>query len=160
MEITFASEKDIRSIHCIEQTCFPKLEAASEMEIRNRFLAFPENFLVAKMETEVVGFITGGTSNNTYLPDAFYHDPSLHDASGKYQTVFSLAVLPKYQNNGIASNLMKSFVSLASTRHKEGMILTCKEHLIPYYQKFGFDCKGVSKSLHGNTTWYDMFLKL
>ena len=157
MEITFASEMDISSIIRIEQICFPELEAANEIEIKNRFLAFPENFLVAKMGTEVVGFITGGTSNNRNLPDVFYHDTSLHDSLGKYQTVFSLAVLPNYQKRGIASNLMESFVSLAKIRHKEGMILTCKEHLIPYYQKFEFNCKGVSKSLHGNTTWYDMF---
>lgn len=151
MEITFANKEDLKSISSIEKTCFLQLETASKEEIAERFLAFPENFLVAKIGIETVGFITGGTTDLKQLPDMFYHDPSLHTPLGKYQTVFSLAVLPNYQKQGIASKLMKSFISLTKQRNKKGVILTCKEPLIVYYQKFGFTCQGISKSVHGNT---------
>ena len=35
---------------------------------------------------------------------------------------------------------------------------TCKEHLIPYYEKFGYRNCGVSESVHGGAVWYDMRL--
>lgn len=39
------------------------------------------------------------------------------------------------------------------------MILTCKDHLIHYYQKFGFVHQGVSVSCHGGAKWNDMLLE-
>ena len=38
------------------------------------------------------------------------------------------------------------------------MILTCKEELIPYYEQFGFENRGLSASVHGGAAWYDMVL--
>ena len=40
------------------------------------------------------------------------------------------------------------------------VILTCKQEKIPYYQKFGFQNRGVSASEHGGAVWYDMVLPL
>ena len=37
-----------------------------------------------------------------------------------------------------------------------GFVLTCKDHLIPFYESCGFRFKGVSKSVHGNAKWNDM----
>ena len=39
------------------------------------------------------------------------------------------------------------------------MILTCKDRLIPYYEKFGYRNLGVSASVHGGAVWYDMILE-
>ena len=38
------------------------------------------------------------------------------------------------------------------------MVLTCKEGLIPFYQSFGFENRGLSASVHGGAVWYDMVL--
>ena len=38
------------------------------------------------------------------------------------------------------------------------LMLTCKDKLIHYYAKFGFVNEGVSASVHGNVTWYQMRL--
>ena len=38
----------------------------------------------------------------------------------------------------------------------KGFVLTCKDHLIPFYESCGFRFKGVSKSVHGNAKWNDM----
>jgi len=42
---------------------------------------------------------------------------------------------------------------------KKGLVLTCKEKLIAYYAKFGFENEGISESVHGNVIWYQMRYK-
>ena len=47
----------------------------------------------------------------------------------------------------------------AKEKGKKGMILTCKEHMIHYYKKFGFQNYGVADSSHGGATWYDLQIR-
>jgi putative heme iron utilization protein len=44
--------------------------------------------------------------------------------------------------------------------NKSSVILTCKDHLIKYYETFGYVNLGVSSSVHGGAKWYDMVLKI
>lgn len=46
----------------------------------------------------------------------------------------------------------------ARTQRRKGLVLTCKEALIHYYASFGFENEGISESVHGNVTWYQMRL--
>ena len=47
----------------------------------------------------------------------------------------------------------------ARQQGRKGLVLTCKEKLVPYYAKFGFSDEGVSdKSTHGNVVWHQMRL--
>jgi ribosomal protein S18 acetylase RimI-like enzyme len=80
----------------------------------------------------------------------------MHKKDGAYQTVFGLNVLPEYRRQGIAEKLVEAFLSMAQTRGKTAVILTCKEHMIHYYERRGFAKYGVSDSTHGGATWYDM----
>lgn len=43
---------------------------------------------------------------------------------------------------------------------RKGCVLTCKEAMIPYYEKFGFQNWGVSDSALAGQIWYDMGLTL
>lgn len=156
MEIRLASLNDLKSIIEIEQLCFPSSEAASSIEFEQRFQAFSENFVVAAIDNKIVGFINGATTDKPILPDELYHDVSLHKKDGEYQTVFGLAVLPLYQHKAIASELMKYFIALAYKRGKKGIILTCKDHLVGFYERFGYQCLGPSDSNHGGAKWNDM----
>ena len=85
-----------------------------------------------------------------------YHDVSLHIPEGDYQTVFGLNVLPDYRHRGIAGKLVDYFVELARKRGKKGVVLTCKAHLIGFYENHGFQCFGEADSSHGGAKWYDM----
>ena len=76
----------------IEAICFPPAEAASHEEVVKRMGAFPENFVVAVKDEQIVGFINGGTTDKPVLPDEFYHDITLHRKDGEIQTVFGLNV--------------------------------------------------------------------
>ena len=134
----------------------PPAEAASHEDVVNRMGAFPENFVVAVKNDQIVGFINGGTTDKPVLPDEFYHDITLHKKDGEIQTVFGLNVIPEYRHQGIAGELVEYFKNLAKERGKKALILTCKEHMIPFYESHGLKKLGVADSCHGGATWYDM----
>ena len=158
--IRFANEIDLDSIIKIESICFPKEEAASESSFRERFKVFPENFLVAEIKNDkkIIGFINGCTTDKPDLPDILYEKASLHNKNGDYQTVFGIDTLPDYRRQGVGEHLMKSLINITKNRGKKGIVLTCKDYLIHYYEKFGYKNKGVSKSCHGGAKWNDMLL--
>ena len=55
--------------------------------------------------------------------------------------------------------LIRRAIDDAKLQGRRGLVLTCKERLIPYYAKFGFKDEGVSdKSTHGNVVWHQMRL--
>lgn len=158
MEIREANRADLEEIIVIEGECFPVAEAAKEEDIRKRFYAFKENFIVAVKDGKVIGFINGCTTDKPELPDELYHDTKLHNPNGDYQTVFGLDVLPEFRKNGVAEKLLNRLIELSKERGKKGMVLTCKDHLVHYYEKFGFKNHGVSDSSHGGAKWNDMIL--
>lgn len=151
-----AKKEEADLLAAIEAECFPAAEAASKAVIRERMHAFSENFFVAQAEETVVGFINGGTTDKQELPDELYHDVKLHKPEGAYQTVFGLDVLPAYRHQKIAGKLLDHMTLTARERGKKGVILTCKEHLIGFYESHGFCNYGVADSEHGGAVWYDM----
>lgn len=157
--IRAAEASDVTKIAEIEDKCFPPAEAASLKSFLERFMAFPECFFVAELDGKVVGHVNGCVTDEPNLPDALYHNTSLHLPDGPWQTVFGLAVLPEYQHRGIATALMGKFKEQAKKRNKEGIILTCKDEKIGFYEGLGFVCDGVSASSHGGARWNDMILK-
>lgn len=160
LEVREATILELEEIINIEKECFPPAEAAKEEDIRKRFDAFKENFIVAIEDGKVVGFINGCTTDRPELPDELYHDTSLHKPEGEYQTVFGLDVLPQYRKKGIAGKLLNYLIKVSMDRGKKGMVLTCKDYLVYYYEKFGFEHRGVSASSHGGAKWNDMVLLL
>ena len=58
-----------------------------------------------------------------------------------------------------AGKLICRAIDEARQQGRKGLVLTCKEKLVPYYAKFGFSDEGVSdKSTHGNVVWHQMRL--
>lgn len=157
-KIRQAMKENISRMAEIEGICFSESEAASLESFKKRFSAFPECFFVLESGGIVVGYINGCIYNAPELPDALYSDSNLHCPQGGYQTVFGLAVDPEYQNLGYASALTKYFIEFSQNRKHKGMVLTCKDHLVKFYQSFGFIYQGVSDSSHGGAQWNDMLL--
>lgn len=54
---------------------------------------------------------------------------------------------------------MNHMIEVSRKAGRKGVILTCKNKLIHYYEKFGYVNKGISKSTHGGAQWYDMILE-
>lgn len=159
MSIRNAAPQDVEQIIRIEAVCFPPAEAAQPDDVRARYAAFPENFFVYEQDGRIAGFINGCTTDAPELPDALYHDASLHHPDGAYQTVFGLDVLPEYRKHGIGGQLIRHYVAAARARGKKGVVLTCKDHMIRFYERAGFTCRGVSASSHGGAKWNDMLIE-
>lgn len=149
---------DLDTITQIEATCFPPAEAASKEQLRKRLQAFTQSFFVAEKEGTIVGFINGAIIDEKVICDAMFEETTFHKPNGRYQSIFGLDVLPQYQHQGIATELMNHMIICAKHAGKKGLILTCKEALIPFYSRFGYKNKGLSLSNHGGATWYDMIL--
>lgn len=151
---------DLERITEIEAMCFPAAEAATRKSFQERIAAFPESFFVAEMDKVIIGFINGCATNSSVICDELYHSVDGHIAEGKNVAVFGLDVISEYRKQGIAAKLMKHFIHAARCNGKESVILTCKAHLISYYEHFGFKNNGISNSTHGGAKWYDMILIL
>lgn len=151
-------ESEISTLAALEHICFPVEEAAGSEVMRKRFRTFPDNFLVAESDGVIRGYINGASSDSPVLTDEMYRDCSLHDPDGDYLMVFGLGVHPNAREHGLAGMLLRSFITLARKRGQKGVVLTCKDHLVHYYSRFGFQDMGVSASQHGGKTWHDMQL--
>lgn len=151
--------EDLDHVTEVEKICFPAAEAAGRESFEERIRSFPESFLVAEADGTIVGFINGAVTDERTICDEMFEDTGLHKKEGAYQSVFGLDVLPAYQKKGIAAALMKRLMETARERGRKGMILTCKERLIPYYSGFGYRNLGISRSVHGGAVWYDMIVE-
>ena len=152
--------QDAPEVAALEAQCFPKAEAADEATLRARLPAFAGCFWVACVQGRIVGLINGAMTDARTISDDMFEDVRLHNPHGRYQSVFGLEVHPDFQHRGIAQQLMRHLIDTARAQGKAGVILTCKRHLIPFYEQFGFECLGVSASVHGGAEWYDMLLAL
>lgn len=160
LSIRSALPEDWQKIAEIEAICFPPAEAASATAIKERLAVYQEGCLLAEFNGKIVGFINGGASNDAFVKDAFYASMDLHDPSGQHLAVFGLDVLPDFRGKGYGRLLMKAFIQFAVDQNKSAIVLTCKSHLIAFYESFGYDNLGLAQSNHGGAQWYDMQLIL
>ena len=150
---------DLEAVTAVEAICFPAAEAAPREALEQRIATFPECFFVAMHGDKMVGFINGCATDEMTIRDVMFEDSSLHQVDGCYQSIFGLDVIPEYQRQGIAAKLMWHLIENAKVKGRKGLILTCKDRLIHYYEKFGYRNLGVSASVHGGAVWYDMLLE-
>lgn len=151
---------DICRVTEVEALCFPAAEAAGRSSFEERIGRFPESFFVAeRADGEIIGFINGCATDEKTIRDEMFEDASLHQKDGAYQSIFGLDVILECRKQGIAAALMRHMIEDARQKGRKGLILTCKDQLISYYSKFGYENMGVSQSVHGGAVWYDMILE-
>lgn len=150
---------DLDAVARVEAICFPEAEAATRDSLSQRIGAFPESFFVMEKEGAIIGFINGAVTDERTIRDEMFEDAGLHDPDGAYQSIFGLDVVPEYQHQGLASRLMHHLIADAKSKGRKGLILTCKDRLIGFYETFGYRSMGISASVHGGAVWYDMILE-
>ncbi|PTQ97852.1 acetyltransferase (GNAT) family protein [Mucilaginibacter yixingensis] len=153
-----AALNDLSAISAIENVCFPPNEAASVLSFTKRLQIYPQHFWLLEIDGQLVGYVNGMVTNQPTISDELFSNAALHDELGEWQSIFGIAVAPGYRNQGYASQLMRHLIIKAKEEKRKGVILTCKSHLITYYQRFGFTDMGVSQSVHGGEVWHDMTL--
>ena len=156
MEITTATLADLDALAAIEAACFPAAEAAAREEIEERLRVYAAHFYIAREKGAAIGFIDGMVTDEKDLLDELYADAARHDENGAWQMIFGLNTLPEYRRRGVAAALIEAMCAAARAQGRRGVVLTCKEHLLPYYAKFGFCDEGLSVSTHGGAVWHQM----
>ncbi len=155
-----AVPSDLAQICLVENLAFPPAEAASEDAFRYRIQAFPQSFFVAEQNGHLIGLANGCATNRPFISDELYEPLGGHDPAGSTQMVFGLATHPDFRRRGVAEALLRHMIGFGRQAGKKRLALTCKKELIPYYEKFGLACHGVSASTHGDVVWYDMAMEL
>ena len=92
------------------------------------------------------------------LTDDMFHTPEKFDKNGGWLMLLSVAAHPLHRGRGFASKVMRRVIADCREQGRKGIVLTCKERLIPFYQRFGFENEGKSASEHGGAVWYQMRL--
>ena len=157
MEIRHATKHDISAISEVEAKCFPPSEAASEKAFTGRIENYGNHFWLMYENDKLIAFVDGFVTDESDLTDEMFADATMHDENGAWQMIFGMNTLPEYRNNGYASELLRRAVDEAKEQGRKGVVLTCKDKLLPFYARLGFVDEGVTdKSTHGNAVWHQM----
>ncbi len=160
MLIRTATTADLDAVSAVEAACFPASEAATREAFAERLRFYGDHFWLMFENDRLISFIDGFVTNEPDLTDIMYADASLHNENGAWQMIFGVNTLPEYRRRGYAGVLIKHMIESAREQNREGLALTCKDCLVPYYSKFGFLNEGVTpKSTHGGVVWNQMRLR-
>lgn len=158
MQIRMATMDDLEAITSVEAECFPSAEAATKEEFAGRIQSYGTHFWLMCEEEKIIAFVDGMVTDERNLTDEMYEKAELHKETGAWQMIFGVNTLPEYRRQGFAGKLLRYAINDARAQDREGLVLTCKEKLVHYYEKFGFQNEGVSESVHGGAIWYQMRL--
>ena len=159
MKIRYAEMDDIVAIAAVEAECFPPAEAAAEKEFIERVRYYGNHFWLMFEQEKLIAFVDGFATDEPDLTDEMYENASMHNENGAWQMIFGVNTLPAYRKHGYAGELIRRAIEDAKQQGRKGLVLTCKDKLVLYYAKFGFQDEGVSdKSTHGNVVWHQMRL--
>lgn len=159
MIIRTANINDLKDIAAVEAECFPKAEAATAEDFADRLKYYANHFLLMYDGEKLAAFIDGFVTDEPDLTDEMYARANMHNENGAWQMIFGVNTVPEYRRQGLAGKLISETVKIAKNEGRLGLVLTCKDELVPYYAKFGFINEGVTdKSVHGNVKWNQMRL--
>lgn len=158
MTIRTATIEDLEAVSAVEAECFPPAEAAGKEEFEKRLTHYGKHFWLMFDGDKLIAFVDGFVTDESDLTDEMYEKAEMHNEYGAWQMIFGVNTIPAYRKKGYAGELIKRAIADAREQGRKGLVLTCKERLIPYYAKFGFINEGVSESVHGNVVWNQMRL--
>lgn len=159
MNIRYATMADLDDIASVESECFPVLEAATKEEFEQRIKYYGNHFWLMFDDDKLIAFVDGFVTDEADLTDEMYENASMHNENGAWQMIFGVNTLPEYRRCGYAKELIKKAILDAGKQNRKGLVLTCKESLVPYYSRFGFVDEGITdKFTHGNVLWHQMRL--
>lgn len=151
-----AEESDLDGIVELESTCFPESEAATRQSLSDRLKVYSNHFLVTLYGDKIISLVDGLVTDEEDLTDEMYENTSLHNEDGKWQMIFGVETHPDFRGKGLAKAVVSEFIKQAEDEGRLGLVLTCKEELLDFYEDLGFVNEGLSKSSHGGAVWYQM----
>lgn len=83
-----------------------------------------------------------------------------HEEGGGTIAIHSLAVLEEHQGKQVGSTLMKSYIHrIREAQIADRIAIIAHDHLVEFYQSFGFEDRGESKCQFGGGGWRDLILE-
>ena len=158
LKIRTATMDDLEMIAAVEAECFPAAEAATREEFAKRLQHYSDHFWLMFEGEKLIAFVDGFVTDEADLTDEMYEKAELHNEYGAWQMIFGVNTIPACRRHGYAGELICRAIQDAKKQGRKGLVLTCKDRLVPYYAKFGFVNEGVSDSAHGNVVWNQMRL--
>ena len=157
--IRTASPDDLDAVAAVEAACFPPAEAATREEFAERLSHYANHFYLMFEDDRMISFVDGFVTDIPDLTDEMYAKAVMHNEHGAWQMIFGVNTIPSHRRKGYAGQLIEFAITDAHAQGRKGLVLTCKDALIPWYAGFGFVDEGVSEfSTHGNVTWHQMRL--
>lgn len=147
---------DLEQLLFIENEGFSKEEAATKEAFAERIKFIADTFIVAEQEGRIMGYINGPVITQPYITDDLFTEIKENPTKGGYQSILGLAVSKQARNQGIAKYLIDKMECVSIENERSGITLTCKEELIPFYERLGFINHGHSESKHGGISWYNL----
>ncbi|KAM0786802.1 hypothetical protein ACM66B_002235 [Microbotryomycetes sp. NB124-2] len=155
--VTFrlVSAEEIDRAYELETAGYPADEAATLESLQLRQYRAPELFLGAYDGSHgLVGFVCGTLTDKATLT---HESMSTHVSGAAFVAIHSVCVASSHRRQGIALGLVRDYVSrLRTGKRYKGALLIAHDHLIPLYQKAGFELVGESSVVHGSEKWYEM----
>ncbi|AMY05900.1 N-acetyltransferase [Staphylococcus condimenti] len=155
-QFRLVNESDLSEILEIENEGFTPKEAATEKALIDRIQNIKDTFIVAESNGEIAGYVNGPVIENMYITDDLFETIEPNPSTGGYIAILGLVVAKDYRNQGLAGQLLKQLESTAKDNQREGITLTCKADLIPFYEKYGYTNDGISASEHGGVQWFNL----
>ncbi|KAK5105772.1 hypothetical protein LTR62_002172 [Meristemomyces frigidus] len=101
------------------------------------------------------------TDDAMALPSSAESSHQGHQQLGRTLCIHSLAVLPDFQHRGLGQTLLRAYLQrIEGQGVADRVALIAHEHLIPFYEGFGFVNQGQSKCQFGGGGWFDMVREL
>lgn len=151
---------DLAQLVVIENEGFTPEEAATKEAFIERIEYISDSFIVAEKEGVIIGYINGPIIDSPYITDDLFEKIKPNPTTGGYQSVLGLAVAKHARGTGVARLLLNHLKELCITNKRMGITLTCKEHLIEFYEQLGYVNHGLSNSTHGGVAWYNLVQEL
>jgi len=160
--------EEIPDAIAIEEEGFPPDEAGTLEKFKFRQDQAPDLFLGAFIprengNREIIGYICSTLSPSETLT----HDSmSMHIPNSPTVCVHSICVKKALRRRGIASKLMKEYISRLRVRAEAGsvpyerIVLIAHDDLVPFYESCGFKNLGRSEVVHGSLPWYEVRVDL
>ena len=133
---------DLEEVVNLESAAFKMTKEQTKNDMMGRIENYPDTFLVAQEDGKVIGHIFGPAFNKRYIEDELYFENHPNQKDDRYQMVLSLAVLPEYRKQGVATKLIEAMTQEARKQNRQAISLTCLPKLIKYYEKRGFHNEG------------------
>nr|WP_197458316.1 GNAT family N-acetyltransferase [Streptococcus sp. DD10] len=156
MKIRNVQLSDWEELVRLENLNFSEEEAASPAALKERIEWIADTFLVADFHGQIAGYIVGPAIFSRHLTDDLFAKVTVNPKEGGFIAIQSLSVSPDFQGQGVGTLLLAALKERASEQNRQGINLTCHDNLLSYYEMNGFRDEGISDSVHGGTTWFDM----